>query len=77
VTGANEQGHASGAHDEALAVARALYAALMEARAYVFGRTLPPGHAERDWRSETAAGVLERVDGALADAGELLQGTMP
>lgn len=43
---------------ERLAAARD---ALVEARPYVFGRT-----ADKDWRGETAKGVLGRVDFALA-----------
>jgi hypothetical protein len=44
----------------------ALAEAAREARPYVLGRVLPPGHPERDWRAETAEGVLARLDSALA-----------
>ena len=56
------------------AIARELYNALVEARPYVYNRAAPEGVTSDDWRAATAAGVLERVDAALADAGELLSG---
>lgn len=58
--------------DDLKPILRTLRDALQEARPYVFGRVVPadtPGH---DWRSETAAEVLERVDGAIAEADEVI-----
>lgn len=47
------------------AESKQLREALVEARPYVFQRIFPPGHPDRDWRSETAESILVRVDEAL------------
>jgi hypothetical protein len=58
--------------DDAKPIIRTLRDALQDARPYVFQRIIPPGHPERDWRAETAESTLERVDGAIAEADEVL-----
>lgn len=58
--------------DDAKPIIRTLRDALIEARPYVFGRTPTPDSPQRDWRSETAEAILERVDGAIAEAEEVL-----
>jgi hypothetical protein len=49
-------------HDELLS--RRLLAALREARPYVYNRIDP--RKPEEWRTQTAKGVLERVDAAIA-----------
>jgi len=55
-----------------LATIRTLRDALLEARAYVYNPAAQATAERQPWREETAAGVLERVDGALAEADEVL-----
>jgi len=70
----SDQGPAPEPRDETLDVARALYAALMEARPYVVEHAQYDTGVLLETRAARASELLERVDGALADAGELLQG---
>lgn len=54
--------------------ARSLYDALMSARPYVYNRLCEHRAERRPAATETAELVLDAVDGALADATELLAG---
>ena len=55
-------------------ITRELYDALMDARPYVYNRLMQHRSDAEPARVETAERILERVDAALADAADYLNG---
>lgn len=54
------------------AVTRELYDALMDARPCVYNRLCVEREAQQPAKVETLSRILDRVDGALADAGDYM-----
>lgn len=58
--------------DDAKPIIRTLRDVLLEARAFVQAETAPPPMRPAAWLAAHAGETLERVDGAIAEADEVL-----